>query len=109
MKRLYAVVRAVFAYAVDADLLLRSPAARSSFSLEEAPDRTNTDGATLERLALELGDLAPMVWIGVVTSLRWGEVAGLTVGAVDLLRATVAVTPQVNRGGIVRPPKTERS
>jgi len=39
-----------------------------------------------------------MVWLGAVLGLRWGEVAGMRVGRVDLLRKTVTVSEQVTRG-----------
>lgn len=52
-----------------------------------------------------------MAWIGVVTGLRWGEVAGLRVGDVDLLRRSIAVRGQVTRGqggrAVLAPPKSE--
>ncbi len=44
-----------------------------------------------------------MVWVGAVTGLRWGEVAGLRVGRVDLLRRTISVAEQVTRGTGGRP------
>lgn len=43
-------------------------------------------------------DYAPMVWIGGVTGLRWGDVAGLRVGHVDLLRRSLTVQEQVAPG-----------
>jgi integrase len=56
------------------------------------------------------GEFAPMVWLGAVLGLRWGEVAGLRVGRVDLLRRTITVAEQVTRGaggvGFVSPPKS---
>jgi integrase len=56
------------------------------------------------------GEFAPMVWLGAVLGLRWGEVAGLRVGRVDLLRRTITVAEQVTRGaggvGFVNPPKS---
>ena len=65
----------------------------------------------LVRLAAEMPvDLAPMVWLGAVLGLRWGEVAGLRVGRVDLLRRTLKVAEQVTRGtggvGAVAAPKS---
>lgn len=51
-----------------------------------------------------------MIWLGAVLGLRWGGVAGLRVGHVDLLRGTVTIAEQVTRGeGGVRaigPPKS---
>jgi len=39
-----------------------------------------------------------MIWLGAVLGLRWGEVAGLRVGNVDVLRKTVTIAEQVTRG-----------
>ncbi|HUP15929.1 MAG TPA: site-specific integrase [Acidimicrobiia bacterium] len=51
-----------------------------------------------------------MIWLGAVLGLRWGEVAGLRVGYVDVLRKTVTIAEQVTRGkrgaGDIRPPKS---
>jgi integrase len=51
-----------------------------------------------------------MIWLGAVLGLRWGEVAGLRVGNIDLLRKTVTITEQVTRGrggaGHIGPPKS---
>jgi hypothetical protein len=56
-------------------------------------------------------DYAPMVWVGVVAGLRWGEVAGLRVRHVDVLHRTVNVEEQVARGAggttIVAAPKSD--
>ncbi len=38
-----------------------------------------------------------MMWIAVLTGLRWGEVAGLRVGSVDLLRGELQVVEQRTR------------
>jgi integrase len=63
------------------------------------------------RLADSMSEnFAPMVWLGAVVGLRWGEVAGLRVGRIDLLRKTVTVAEQVTRGiggvGFVGPTKS---
>lgn len=51
-----------------------------------------------------------MVWLGAVLGLRWGEVAALRVGRIDLLRRNVTVADQVSRGsggvGLISPPKS---
>jgi integrase len=39
-----------------------------------------------------------MVWLGAVLGLRWGEVAGLRVGRLDVLRATLDVAEEITRG-----------
>ena len=45
-----------------------------------------------------VGDLGPMVYLGTVNGLRWGEVAGLRVGQLDVERCTLAVTETIVRG-----------
>jgi integrase len=55
----------------------------------------------LARLAKALGGAegyGPMVYLGAVTGLRWGEVAGLRVGRVDTDAGTVAVVETIVRG-----------
>lgn len=48
----------------------------------------------------------PMVWLGAVRGLRWGGVAGLTVGSLDLLRGTLTVREQLGRDRRLGPPKS---
>jgi integrase len=48
-----------------------------------------------------------MVWLGAVLGLRWAEVAGLTVGSLDLLRNTVIVTKQLGRDRQLGEPKSD--
>ena len=65
----------------------------------------------LVALADALGDCRLMVYMGAVLGMRWGEVAGLRVGAVDVQARTVAVREQLIRGryGIseLGPPKSD--
>jgi integrase len=56
------------------------------------------DAADLARLAKGLGgvgELGLMVYLGAIEGLRWGGVAGLRVGQVDLEARTVAVTETI--------------
>ncbi len=48
-----------------------------------------------------------MVWLGAVLGLRWGEVAGLTVGDIDFLRGEVIVTRQLGRDRQLSQPKLQ--
>jgi hypothetical protein len=50
-----------------------------------------------------------MMWIGVVLGLRWAECAGLTVGAVDVMRHRPSVVSQLERSGQLGPAKTRSS
>ena len=53
----------------------------------------------------------PMVWVGALLGLRWGEVAGLRIRSLDLLAATLTVTETITRDEHGRPflgpPKSE--
>ncbi len=97
--RIYGTLRAVLNYAVDCDWIGRSPC--RGIKLPARPRTRRRIPTADELIALTDAmrpDYAPMVWIGVVTGLRWGEVAGLRVGHVDLLRRTITVQEQVTRG-----------
>jgi hypothetical protein len=47
-----------------------------------------------------------MVWVGAVLGLRWGEVAGLTVGAINFLPGSLTVSRQLGRDRKLGPPKS---
>ena len=92
----YAVVRTVFVAAVLADRIGRSPC-RGIKLPRVQPVRRQLPG-TEELTALAEAtrpEYRAMVWIGAALGLRWGEVAGLKVGSVDLLRGALAVSETV--------------
>jgi len=99
VRRVYGTFRAVMAFAVDSDRLARTPCHGIRLPAVE-PRRVRVVTADeLAGLAESMGDsFSLMVWFGGVLGLRWGEVAGLRVGAVDLARRTVVVVEQVTRG-----------
>ena len=111
VRRTYGALRAVANYAVENDLIGRSPCRGIKLPAIEPARVAILEPADLVRLANSMvGEFAPMVWLGAVLGLRWGEVAGLRVGRVDLLRRTITVAEQVIRGaggiGFVSPPKS---
>ena len=111
VKREYGVLRAVMAFAVDRDLIARTPCRSIKLPAAEPVVRHVITADGLDALAEELGrDLAPMAYIGAALGLRWGEVAGLRVGRLDLLRNEIKVVEQVVRvrGGrsTLGPPKS---
>lgn len=108
--RQYATLRAMLQHAVDADLIVRNPAARLKVPAAERTERPQVTGAELERLAVALGgDQEAFMWCGAVLGLRWAETAGLTVASVDVLGGFVHVTAQIDRHGRLAPPKTRGS
>lgn len=90
--RTYAVAAAVFRYAVDRDYIAKSPTRTVKLPKIE---RANVHVFTPEQL-VALSDAmpveqSPMVWLGAVLGLRWGEVAALQVRDIDLLAGELHV------------------
>jgi integrase len=108
--RQYSALRAMFAYAEDSERLPRTPCRGRirlpHVTLVERPELSADD---LERLAGALDEnQATMMWVGVVLGLRWAEVAGLTVGALDLLGGSLQVAHQLTREHrTLGPPKSD--
>ncbi|HTT92731.1 MAG TPA: hypothetical protein VMF65_24460 [Acidimicrobiales bacterium] len=72
--RMASVLRALFSYAVSAELVARSPASGLRLPRTRLVDRPVLSAEDLERLAKVLGhDDAPMMWLGVIGGLRWAE------------------------------------
>jgi integrase len=94
-------LQSIINYAIRLDMLGRSPC-RGINLPKVAPVRSHVvDAAELARLAKALGGvegMGPMVYLGAVQGLRWGEVAGLRVGRVDTEASTVAVIETIVRG-----------
>jgi integrase len=107
VRRQYDVVRALFAYAVASDWLARSPCRGIDLPRAAPLKRSLLDPDDVWSIAREIEvQYAPMVWLGAVLGLRWGEVAGLTVGALDVLRGSLTVSAQLGRDGHLWPPKS---
>ena len=106
-RRQYDVVRALFAYAVASDWLPRSPCRAIDLPRVNELRRPPVSPDDVAKIAGAIEPrYSPMVWLGAVLGLRWGEVAGLTVGALDLLRVTLTVTGQLGRDRQLGPPKS---
>jgi len=106
-RRQYDVIRALFAYAVASDWLARSPCRGIDLPRVEALRRRVISPEDVSKVAAAIEPrYSPMVWLGAVLGLRWGEVAGLTVGSVDLLRRTLTVNEQLGRDRRLGPPKS---
>lgn len=108
--RAFGTMRAVFNFAVDRELIRRSPCRGIKLPAVEPVERTLIDGDQLAALVHELGQHGLMVYLGALLGLRWGEVAGLRVGRVDFDAATLTVSEQVTRGrdggSALGPPKS---
>jgi integrase len=105
--RMYSTLRALLNYAEAANLILRSPCRRIRIPQVRLTDRPVLKPEELERLAAHLGPThAPLMWLGAVLGLRWGEVAGLRVRDLDLLATTVTVAVQLGRDGRLSAPKS---
>jgi integrase len=105
--RMYSALRAMFSYAVASDLIVRNPCRDIRLPRVDLVDRPSLDAEQLCDLAAALGpDQATMMWLGAVVGLRWAECAGLTVGAVEVVRARLSVVSQLGRDGKLGPPKS---
>lgn len=109
-RRHYAVLRAILAAAVEADLLGRSPCRKVKLPAVEPHEPRLVTPEELAHLAEVLGaDYGPMAYVGAVLGLRWGECAGLRVGRLDLLRSKLTVAEtlgEVNGAVVVSEPKS---
>ena len=99
VSRQFDVLRAIFNYAVDSDVLGRSPCRGIRLPKPSVARRRVLTPTQLTDLAHALDEAyAPMVYVGAMLGLRWGECAGLRVGDLDLLTRTVTVIGQRTRG-----------
>ena len=96
--RHYETLRAVLNFALARDLIVRSPCRGIRLPRVEPRRRPPLDPDRVVALAEACGEEAPIVWLAVLAGLRWGEIAGLRVGALDLLAGTVTVREQHTRG-----------
>jgi integrase len=111
VRRQYDTLRAILNAAVEADLVARTPCRGIRLPEWNPSARPVLDADQLARLAAVVGpDLGLTVYLGGVLGLRWGEVAGLRVSAIDFAQCTVTVAEQRTRGlggvMITRQPKT---
>ena len=99
VRRQYAVLSAIMTFALDTDRIVRSPCRRIRLPEPEAVRQMAVTPEQLHGLADAVGaDTSGMVYLAAVLGLRWGECAGLRVGAIDFLNRTVTVESQLTRG-----------
>lgn len=92
----YGVLRAIFAWAIETDLIDRSPCRNIRLPALVHTDRPLASAAEIERLVAAMPvDYRVGVLLGAL-GLRQGEVLGLRVGAVDFLRRTLTVRATLN-------------
>ena len=107
VRRDYAVLRAMLGYAVASDWLARWPCQRIKLPAVRPTTRPQLTPQDVATIATAVGmRYAPMVWCGAVLGLRWGEVAGLRVGDLDLLKGALRVSEQRPAHGPPGPPKS---
>jgi integrase len=111
VRRHYAVVKAIFSFAVRSDFTSRSPC--RSINLPRVTDefRHQLSVDDIERLAQAIAPrYSLMIYLGAVLGMRWGEVAGTKFRAIDTKSGTIAIREQVvvARGGgsELGPPKS---
>ncbi len=97
--RQFTTLQAIMSAAVRDNLVGRSPCVEIRLPERPAREAMILDPATVVALADAVGTAdAPMVYLGAVLGLRWGEVAGLRVGDIDLDGAVLGVNGQRTRG-----------
>ena len=112
VRRQYGVLRAILNYAVDSDLIARSPARGVRLPRPTRGRRPILDASGLAALAEALGPrYAAMAYLGAVLGLRWAECAGLRVRSIDFSAQTISVVEQRTRGVggrmVEGPPKSD--
>ncbi len=98
VRRRYALTKAIFAAAVEAEVLGRSPC-KKSIRLPKvvAGDKRVMTAGEVAAMAVEVGsDYGPLVLLGAVSGLRIGELAGLQVRDLDFFTLTLTVRRNVN-------------
>jgi len=107
----YRLLSRILAVAADSGYIVRNPCTIKGAGVEHAPEMRI---ATVRQVA-ELADAVPrplraLVYVAAYGGLRWGELAGLKRGRVDLAARRVHVVEQVaevNGRFVVGPPKTD--
>ena len=111
VKRQYGVLRAVLVMAVQRDYIGRTPCRGIRLPEVEQKVRRIVTPDELAALADAAGRNRPMIYVGAVLGLRWGEVAALRVRDVDFLRGELTVSHTLSRGakGVIHegPPKSD--
>jgi integrase len=113
VRRHYAVLRAILAAAVEAEILGRTPCRGVRLPLVEVRERRELGAGDVERLAFAVPEsYRALIYIGAMLGLRWSEAAALRVKHLDLPRRVITVTEglhETSAGMTVEPPKSAAS
>ena len=114
VRRQYETLRAMFFFAVNNEWLLRSPCRQIKLpTILETRKFQLTDEQIVTLVSFLNSKEALRVYIGATTGLRWGEVAGLAISSLNLLRNEISVFQSVGRDAkgtpFVKSPKTQAS
>lgn len=92
----FGVLRAIFAWAVDNDLIERSPCRTIRMPSPKPQRKALASADDIDRLAEMIAPAyRAAIYLGAL-GLRQGEVFGLTVGAIDFSRRTITVNATMN-------------
>ena len=105
------MLKAIFAYAVRADALGRTPCRTINLPRIVDNPRHQVTADDIERLSSAITpEYELMIPLAAVLGLRWGEVAGLRVRSIDFAAKTLQVIEQVvltpGGGSTLGPPKS---
>ena len=112
VRRMFGVLRTIFLFAIESEVIGASPC-RGVRLPPIAPLRRHVVSADELVLLADAHpqEFRPMVYLGALLGLRWGEVAGLRVGRIDFDAQTVTIAEQLTRGtqGLhyMGPPKSQ--
>ncbi|PRQ10596.1 integrase [Corynebacterium sp. 13CS0277] len=91
VRHYHSILSQILGVAVSDGLIPANPAKGVNLPRKAKPRHVYLTPAQVELLSDCAGERAPIVWLLATVGLRWGELAGLQVGDVDLERGRIAV------------------
>ncbi|MHC3004724.1 tyrosine-type recombinase/integrase [Gordonia sp. GN26] len=95
----HSLLRMILAHAVADGLLVKNPAERTVFPPLDLAEHLYLTHGEVDELATRCGAQGDIVRILAYTGLRWGELTGLNVADVDLLRRRISVRRSMTQVG----------
>lgn len=95
----HSLLRMILAHAVLEGLLVKNPAERTLFPPLDLAEHLYLTHAEVDDLATRCGPQGDIVRILAYTGLRWGELTGLNVADVDLVRRRISVRRSMTQVG----------